>query len=88
MAEIPTIIRPKRSTIGKLIDCSSALEAKGLKHLKRGGSGQAVDVHNAGLLNDVMGIILLIDSDSHTVRGIGYLSHRIDNQAVILLAVV
>lgn len=48
---------------------------------------QTAYVHHAGLLDDVVGIILLVDGDGDAVGGVGDLRNGIDDQAVVLAAV-
>ena len=86
--ENKAVVRAKLFLASELVSGSSAPETEGLKHLERSINGQAVDVHNAGLLYNMMGVILLVDADCNSVRSIGYLSNGVDNETVVLFAVV
>ena len=72
----------------KFVSSAAALEAEVLEHREGGGHIQAVDVHHAGLLDDMVGIIGLVDGDRHPVGGVGDLGDGIDDQAVVLGAIV
>ena len=49
---------------------------------------QAVDVHLARGLDDLVGIVGLVDAHGNAVGGVGDLGHGVDDAAVVLLAVV
>ena len=73
---------------GELVSGAAALETVVLEHGEGSGHIQAVDVHHAGLLDDVVGVVGLVDGDSHPVGGVGDLRHGVDDQAVVLGAVI
>ena len=66
--EIEAIIRTDRLKIRKLVNRAAAPEAKVLEDGEWSFNRQAVDVEFAGLLDHMIGIILLIDIDSYLVR--------------------
>ena len=72
----------------KLIRISSGLETELLEHLERCIRIETVDIHDAGLLNDVMRIIGLIDGNHDPERIVGQLNNRVDDQTVVFLAVI
>ena len=86
--ECKSIVGVQRFQVREFIRGSTALESKGLKHLERRVRRQAVQVHDAGLLDHMVGVVILIDRHSNPVRCVGHLGNRIHDQAVILLAVV
>ena len=55
--EDQTVVGAERFAVGKLIHIPAALEAKYFKYLEGRGFRQAVDVHLAGLLDDVVGVV-------------------------------
>ena len=71
--EDQAVVRAKRRAIGEFVDIASALEAEGLKYLEGSVHRQAVDVHFARLLDDVVGIVDLVDGNSDAVRRVGKL---------------
>ena len=74
--------------VRKLIDVSSALESEGLKDGERRIDGKAVDVHLAGLFDDMVRIVILIYIDRDQVRSVGNLSDRVDDKTVVAFSVV
>ncbi len=86
--ENKAVIGMKRFAVGEFIDITPALETEGFKNAERRFYGQTVDVHHTCLFNDVMRVILLIDADGDTVRGISHLCYGIDDQAVVLFTVI
>ena len=82
------VVRAERRTTCKLIDVSAADKAERLEYLERRVLGQAVDVHDAGLLDDMVRIILFVDSNGDAVGRIGNLRDGVDNQAVVFFAIV
>ena len=64
------------------------MEAEALENRERCVCGKAVNIHSAGLLNDVMRIVLLVDSYGNPVRRVCDLGNSIDDKAVVLFAVV
>ena len=73
---------------GELVGGTAALEAKVLEYREGSGNIQAVDVHNAGLLDDVVGVIGLVDGHGNPVGGVGDLGNGVHNQTIVLGAVV
>ena len=82
--EAQTVIGPELVDPLKFIRAAAALEAKILEHAKRRGHIQAVDVHDAGLLDNVMGVVLLVDTHGNPVGAAGHLRNGVDDQAVVL----
>ena len=72
----------------KLVGGAAALEAVALEHREGCGHIQAVDIHHAGLLDDVVGIILLVDADRHTLGVVGQLGDGVNDEAVVPAAIV
>ncbi len=69
---------------GKLVCRSSGLEAKLLEDGEWSVYGQAVDIHDAGLLDYMVRIVFLIDIDRHTIRIICQLGDGIYNETIVL----
>ena len=86
--EPQAVVRAQLIHAGELVHSAAALEAEGLEHGEGSGHIQAVDVHLAGLLDDVVGIVCLVDGDSDAVGGVGHLGDGVDNQAIVPGAVV
>ena len=82
------VIRAQGGAIGELIHVTAALEAEGLEDLEGGLHGEAVDVHDTRLFDDVVGVVGLIDGHGDLVGVVGHLGDGIDDEAVVLLAVV
>ena len=83
-----SVLRTRSLPAGEFVYLTAALEAEGLKDLEGRVHGQAVHVENAGLLDDVMGIVGLVDVDGNTVGIVGNLRDGVHDQAVVPLAVV
>ena len=86
--EDQTVIGAERLAICELIHVSSALETEYLEYLEGRVGGQTVDVHLAGLLYNVVRVVLLIDGHGDTVGSVGHLSYGVDDKSVVLLAVI
>ena len=56
------IVRTQRRQIRELVHGASALESEILEDLERRGDVQTVDVQNAGLLDDVVGVVCFVDA--------------------------
>ena len=74
--------------VSELVDILSALEPKVLENGERSVDGQAVDVQDAGLLDHIVRVILLVDADRDAVRAARELRDRIHDEAVVLSAIV
>ena len=72
----------------ELVRVPATLEAEVLEQGEGGGLGQAVDVHQARGLNDVVGVVALVDGYTHLGGGAGQLADGVDNETVVFLAVV
>ena len=72
----------------KLVGGAAALEAVALENVEGSGDIQAVDIHHAGLLDHMVGVVGLVDGDRHPVGGVSDLGHGVDDEAVVLGAVV
>ena len=88
LQEDQTIIRPSHIPAGELVSRAPALETKVLENRERCVHRQAVDVHHTGLLDGIVGIVGLVDGHSHPVGFRSELGDRVDDQSVVLLAVV
>ena len=86
--EDKAVVCARGRVIGELVDVSAALEAKGFKDLEGGFSGEAVDVHFARLLNDVVRVVFFVDRYADAVGGARELGDGIYDQAVVLFAIV
>ena len=86
--EAESVIGPHLFDAFKLIDCSSGMETETLEDRERGIRGKAVNVHDTCLLDDVMRIVLLIDRYGDPVRCVCDLRYRIDDETIVLFAVV
>ena len=64
------------------------LEAKLLENRERCIHGQAVYIQDAGLLDHVVGIVCFINVYCHAVRIVGKLCDSVDDQAIVLFAIV
>ena len=73
---------------GKFIGASAGLKAKLFKNRERSICGQAVYVHDTGLLDHVVRVVCLVDVDSHAIWVVGKLCNGIDDQTVVLFAIV
>ena len=82
------VVRTDGRHAGKFVRRAAALEAEGLKDLEGRVHGQAVHVENAGLLDDMMRIVGLVDVDGDAVGIVGDLRNGVHDQAVVPLAVV
>ena len=70
----------------KFIHRTAALEAKALKHREGCRHIQAIYIEDAGLLDNMVGIVPLVDDHSHPVGVVRQLGNGVDDQAVVLLA--
>ncbi len=86
--ENQSIIGMQGRPTGKLIHAAAALETKVFKDAKRSLHRQAVDIHNPGLFDNMMRIIILINRNSNPIGRAGQLSHGVDNQTVVPFAVI
>ena len=86
--EYQSVVRTERRPAFELIHCPSALETEVLEYLERCVGRQAVNVHDSRLLDHMMGIVILVDGNCDPVRRIGDLCDGIDDQSVVLLAVI
>ena len=59
-------------------------ERRGVQSFDR----QTVNVHLARLLDNVMGVVCLVDGNGYSVGSVGNLRYGVDDKTVILLAVV
>ena len=73
---------------GKFVRLTATLETEVFKYLEGSFHREAVDIHDTGLFDHMMGVVFFIDIDSHPVWLIGELDHSIDDEAVILFSVV
>ena len=83
-----SVLRTRSLPAGEFVYLTAALEAEVLEYLEGSFHGEAVDVHDTGLLDDMVGIVFLVDVDSHAIRLISELDHGVDDETVVLLAVV
>ena len=86
--EYQSVVRAKHLAAGELVGVSAAGKAKCLEYRERGVSGQHVKVHDARLLYHMVRIVGLIYGDGDPVRGVGDLRNRVDDESIVLLAVV
>ena len=86
--EHKSVVGTKCLHICKFVCCSSALESKVLEYAERSLCGQAVYVHHTSLFDNMVGIVCLIDINCHTERRVCQLCNCIDDQSVILLAII
>ena len=86
--ENKSVIRAQRLAAFKFINISAASEAKSFKNGERSVNGKAVYIHLARLLDDMMGVVILIDRNGDSVRRIRDLRNRVDNKSVVLFAVI
>ena len=86
--EPKSVVRPHLLNARKLVGRSSRLETEVLENGERRIGRQAVDVHYARLLDDVVRIVVLVDGDRDPVGRVRHLRNGIDDEAVVLLAVV
>ena len=86
--EDQAVVRTEHFLAGELVDCAAGAEAEILKDLERCFDREAVHVHLAGLLDNVVRVVLLLDADRDHVRRRCDLGNGIDNQAVVFRAVV
>ena len=86
--ESQPVIRAQHAFPGEFIHAASALEAEALKHAEGRVHRQAVKVHRAGLADNVVGVILLVDAYGDAVGRVGHLGYGVDDEAVIPLSVV
>ena len=73
--------------LGELVHVPAGLEAKVLEGGEGDLHGQAVDVHHAGLLRQLVGVVGLVDAHGDAVRRVRHLGHGVDDAAVVLAAV-
>ena len=69
--EYQAVVRVVYFLSGKFIGASAGLEAELLKNRERSICGQAVYVHDTGLLDHVVRIVCLIDVDSYAIWVVG-----------------
>ena len=86
--EPQAIVAAQHIDAGELVHRPAALETEVLEHREGSGGVQAVDVHHTGLLDDVVGVVLLVDGYGNPVGGVGHLRNGVDNQAVVLGAII
>ena len=86
--EYETVVGTERRAILELIGVSAADEAERFKYLEGRFRGQAVDVHDPGLLDYVVRIVGFVDGNGNAIGGVGDLRNRVDDETVVLLAVV
>ena len=86
--EDESVVRAKGRAVGKLVHVASTAEAEGLKDRKGGVHRQAVNIHFPRLLDNMMGIIFLVDGDGDAVGGVCHLGYGVDDESVVLFAVV
>ena len=86
--ETQTVVTAQLLNTGELVCRPSALETEGLKGGEGGGDIQTVDIHDAGLLDHMVGVIFLVDGHSDAVGGVGDLGDGVDDETVVLGAVV
>ena len=82
------VVRAYRRDALKFVHCTSALESESLEYAERRVYRQTVHVKNTGLLDNVVRVVGFVDIHSYTVRRVGKLCYRVDNQTVVLLSVV
>lgn len=83
--ECQPIVRMKRGHRSKFVRISAALETEGFEYTEWCVCRQTVYIHDTGLLNDMVGIVSLVDRNCNTVWSIGKLCNGIYDQAIILL---
>jgi hypothetical protein len=83
-----TVFGAVGGAIGKLVNGPAANKAKCLEHLKRRLGSETVDVHFARLLDDVVGIVLFVDGNRYAHGRVGKLGNGVNNETVILFAIV
>ena len=81
------IVRAQNLLARELVRRAAGLEAEVLENREGRVLGQTVDVHDPCLLDNVMGIVVLVDAHRNAVGGVGHLGHGVDNQAIVLFAV-
>ena len=67
---------------------AAAAETEILEDGERRGFREDVDVHDAALLNDVMGIVGLVDGDGDLQRLVGHLHDGVADHAVVAISIV
>ena len=88
--ESKSVVRVQRldASTCKLINGSSTLESKGLEDVKWCFRGQAVQVHDTGLLDYMVGVVCLLDGHCDPVRSVGYLRYGVYDQSVVTASIV
>ena len=74
--------------VGEFVHLSARLEPKMLKDLHRSLGGQHADVEDAGILDEVMRVVALVNSHGNPQGVAGDLNHRGHDAAVVDIVVI
>ena len=74
--------------IGELVVVAATAETEVLEDGERRGFREDIDVHDAALLDDVMGVVGLVDGDGDLQRFVGHLHDGIADHAVVAISIV
>ena len=86
--EYQSIVRVVHFLACKFIGTSAGLESKLFKNRERSFCRQTVYVHDTSLLDHVVRVVCLVDVDSYAVWIVSKLCNGVDDQAVVLFAIV
>ena len=86
--EYQSIVRVVHFLACKFIGASAGLESELFKNRERSFYRQTVYVHDTGLLDHVVRVVGLVDVDSYAVWIVSKLCNGVDDQAVVLFAIV
>ena len=75
-------------TVGEFVHLASRLEPEMLKDLHWCFGGQHADIEHTGILDEVVGVVALVDCHRNAQRVAGDLNHRVHNAAVVDVVVI